>query len=78
MAIYTVGKLNSDLDNEKIAYIADTYLDIKAKERDFISSKEFTNINDFHMGKLDLCFNETIRSLKTTFQKLILIYRAKN
>lgn len=50
MAIYTVGKLNSDLDNEKIAYIADTYLDIKAKERDFISSKEFTNINDFHMG----------------------------
>ena len=69
MPIYTQEKLNRDILTKEVEYVANTVSDIRQKEYDFISNSEYRFIYDYHLGKLDLNFRQSILPLKGFFPK---------
>lgn len=75
MSIYTREQLNQDIASQKVSYAVDSANDIQPKELNFISNQEFQDIDNYHIDKTKMDFNESISALKIffprTFQYLI-------
>lgn len=67
--IYTKTKLNQDILDHVVEYIASSISDIKNKELDFINQSNYKFIDDYHINKTNSNFNQSISSLQHYYPK---------
>lgn len=67
--IYTQTKLNQDVLDQTVEYIANSISDIRNKEIDFINKSNYRFSYDYHINKTNLDFNQSISPLKDYYPK---------
>lgn len=69
MPIYTKDKLEQDISNKIVEYVADSASDIKQKERDYINNSDYKWIYDEQIRQLELDIHKSILSLQAHYPK---------
>lgn len=69
MPIYTKDKLEQDISNKIVEYVANATSDIKQKEIDYINNRDYKWIYDEQIRQLELDIHKSILSLQAHYPK---------
>lgn len=69
MPIYTKDKLEQDISNKIVEYVANSASNMKQKEIDYINNSEFEWIYDDQIKRLELDIHKSILSLQAYYPK---------
>lgn len=69
MPIYTKDKLEQDISNKIVEYVADSVSDMKQKEIDYINNSDYKWIYDEQIRQLELDIHKSILSLPAYYPK---------